>query len=184
MSPAQLMAYLGPALMAAALLTALLMAALGALRRGNSLPLARLIFLISFFLILTQYPFPDPAHMNCRQGGAQPILQPFAIFDRFAVLATQTEGLWPWIGDKVVQSSGMNLVLCLLIGLALARYLPARGALRLAFALGATLSMTAELLQLTGILGLFPCAYRQFEVDDLILNIGGVVLGAALARSP
>jgi glycopeptide antibiotics resistance protein len=51
-----------------------------------------------------------------------------------------------------------------------------------AFACGAVLSLTAEILQLTGLLGFYPCPYRQFEVDDLILNIGGVMAGVALAR--
>jgi glycopeptide antibiotics resistance protein len=36
--------------------------------------------------------------------------------------------------------------------------------------------------QLTGIWGLYPCAYRQFNVDDLMLNAIGVVVGFLMAR--
>jgi glycopeptide antibiotics resistance protein len=36
--------------------------------------------------------------------------------------------------------------------------------------------------QLTGLFGLYPCAWRTFEVDDLILNIGGLMAGFALMR--
>lgn len=188
MSPAQLLDYLGPALVYAALLTVLLVGGLRVLLRllgrawrpeGQE---ALLIGLTGFFLILTQHPFPDPATLDCSQGGARPILQPFAILTRFAHLAATTEGLRPWLADKVVQSSAMNFLLCGLIGLALARHLHGRWPLAQAFVFGALLSLTAEILQLTGILGLYPCAYRQFEIDDLILNIGGVICGAALAR--
>jgi glycopeptide antibiotics resistance protein len=42
--------------------------------------------------------------------------------------------------------------------------------------------LAVELTQLTGIWGLYPCPYRQFDVDDLILNTTGVVIGFALAR--
>lgn len=187
MSPAQLLAYLGPALAYACLLTAVIFALLQVLSRSRDASWrmqwhhARLIGLVVFFLILTQHPFPAASTLDCSQGGAQPILQPFAILSRFARLAQQAEGLRPWLADKVVQSSGMNFLLCGLIGLALARYLTARWRLLQALAFGALLSLTAEILQLTGILGLYPCPYRQFEVDDLILNIGGVMAGVVLA---
>lgn len=188
MTPAELLAYLGPALIYAMLLTALIFGALRAATarradgwrpRGHE---AWAIGLVAFFLILTQHPFPDPATLDCSQGGAQPILQPFATLSRFARLWDRGGGLSPWIADKVVQASVMNFVLCLMIGLAIARYLRGHLVLVQAFLCGAALSLTAELLQLTAILGLYPCPYRQFEVDDLILNIGGVMAGVALAR--
>lgn len=202
MTPAQLVAYLGPALVYAVLLTALIFTVLRAAARGRSgregaagegaageragggpqMRDAWAIGLITFFLILTQHPFPDPATLDCTQGGAVPILQPFDIITRFARLWDRGQGLRPWLGDKVVQSSAMNFLLCLLIGLAIARVLRGRLVGVQAFICGAALSLTAEGLQLTGILGLYPCAYRRFEVDDLILNIGGVMAGVALAR--
>ena len=47
---------------------------------------------------------------------------------------------------------------------------------------GFGLSLTVELTQLTGLWGLYPCPYRQFDVDDLILNTTGVALGFAVVR--
>jgi glycopeptide antibiotics resistance protein len=42
------------------------------------------------------------------------------------------------------------------------------------------LSGGAELAQLTGVFGLYPCAFRTFEVDDLIFNIFGLLAGFAM----
>ena len=39
-----------------------------------------------------------------------------------------------------------------------------------------------ELSQKTAMFGLFACPWRQFDVDDLILNATGVALGFAVAR--
>ena len=50
----------------------------------------------------------------------------------------------------------------------------------LAMALGLTLFI--ETAQLTALFGLYPCPYRQFDVDDLILNVAGILAGFALAR--
>lgn len=47
--------------------------------------------------------------------------------------------------------------------------------------LAAGLSLAIELTQLTGIWGMYDCAYRIFDVDDLITNTAGGLLGAALA---
>lgn len=52
--------------------------------------------------------------------------------------------------------------------------------------LGSTLlatgfSLAIELTQLTGIWGMYDCAYRIFDVDDLITNTAGGLLGAVVA---
>jgi glycopeptide antibiotics resistance protein len=41
-------------------------------------------------------------------------------------------------------------------------------------------SLVLELTQLTGVWGAYPCPYRQFDVDDLITNTLGAVIGCAL----
>lgn len=42
---------------------------------------------------------------------------------------------------------------------------------------GFALSLSFEVVQGTGIFGLYPCPYRQFDVDDLILNTAGTLIG-------
>lgn len=46
-----------------------------------------------------------------------------------------------------------------------------------AVALGFGASLLVELTQLTGVWGLYPCAYRLFDVDDLLANTIGATLG-------
>jgi glycopeptide antibiotics resistance protein len=49
-----------------------------------------------------------------------------------------------------------------------------------ATAVGALVSVLVETTQLTGIWGLYPCAYRTFDVDDVILNTSGALIGSLL----
>jgi hypothetical protein len=46
---------------------------------------------------------------------------------------------------------------------------------------GSTASVFVELTQLTGIWFVFPCPYRVFDVDDVIANTVGALLGGLLA---
>ncbi|WP_251212418.1 VanZ family protein [Adlercreutzia murintestinalis] len=47
--------------------------------------------------------------------------------------------------------------------------------------LGLCTSLLVEIAQLTGFFGLYPYAYRMFDVDDLLTNTTGAVLGYALS---
>jgi glycopeptide antibiotics resistance protein len=46
---------------------------------------------------------------------------------------------------------------------------------------GFALSLLIETTQVTGVWGIYPCAYRLFDVDDLLANTAGAVLGALLS---
>jgi hypothetical protein len=185
MSPAELAAYLLPALGIAVAVT---LAVWALLRRPLGLDWRHLVTLglCLFFLTLTQYPLPDPATLDCSGGGVAPILQPFETLVHVGrMLAWQANDpdavTWrTWVGSKVLQAAAMNLLLCAAIGAALARH--RRVGWRGAMAFAVALSGGAELAQLTGLFGLYPCAFRTFEVDDLILNIGGLMVGFGLMR--
>ena len=62
----------------------------------------------------------------------------------------------------------------------LVRVITHRGAV-VATALGFAVSLLIEVTQLTGVWGVYPCAYRLFDVDDLVTNTLGAALGAALS---
>lgn len=47
--------------------------------------------------------------------------------------------------------------------------------------MGFAVSLLIETAQLTGIFHLYPCSYRLFDVDDLIWNTLGALLGYAVA---
>lgn len=144
------------------------------------------LFLALFFLVLTQYPLPDPKALDCSDGGVAPILRPFETLAHVQRMLAWNENdpaavTWrSWLGSKVLQAAAMNFLLCAAIGAALAwqgnvGWLGALG-------LAVVLSGGAEIAQLTGLFGLYPCAFRTFEVDDLIFNISGLVMGFALMR--
>lgn len=83
-------------------------------------------------------------------------------------------------GDLVLHNSavietGFNLLLLLPLGVFL-RYHFRRGPwTSLAVAAGVALSF--EVTQGTGVFGLYPCPYRLFDVDDLVVNTLGAMLG-------
>ncbi|MDR2538804.1 MAG: VanZ family protein [Bifidobacteriaceae bacterium] len=50
------------------------------------------------------------------------------------------------------------------------------------FLIGAGIPMLIEVSQWTAVFGLFPCNFRTFDIDDLILNFLGIILGWGIAR--
>lgn len=187
MTPSQLLAYLGPAFLGALVLTAIISGLFwlfsSPLRRAPQVTL----LLSLFFLALTQYPFPDPATLDCRDGGVAPILQPFATFGslhRLWVWTQNDPSIFPakWIGNKVLQAAGMNFGLCAAIGAAFACHAGSRHPWAQALLLAIGLSFGAELTQATALWGIYPCPYRYFEIDDLIFNISGLLTGFGFWR--
>lgn len=59
------------------------------------------------------------------------------------------------------------------------RWLGARGVV-VAALVGLAVSGFIETTQLTGVWGLYECAYRVFDVDDLLMNTAGAVIGSWL----
>lgn len=133
----------------------------------------------TFFVFLTQHPFPDPGQMTCPVPSAAPQLRPFHWMDTVFMLRDTGAGVMGWLGNKTIAATTMNLMVCAAIGAALARHVTRA---RTALVFGATLTLSVELSQLTGVLGIFPCAYRQFNVDDLMMNVLGVMAGFVVAR--
>lgn len=112
------------------------------------------------------------------------ILRPFAFVTRIKDhLAHNPWWHYTYLGlgllrEDVVTQPLLNVVLMLPFGMYL------RGVFR--WSVGKIilasffLSLTIELLQLTGLLFYYPQPYRLFEVDDLLMNTLGGALGALL----
>nr|WP_247651311.1 VanZ family protein [Roseovarius autotrophicus] len=140
---------------------------------------APLLWVTFFFVFLTQHPFPDLQTLDCPVPSATPQLKLFRFWDTVAVLREQDRTLIGWLGNRTIAATLMNFLICLFIGLALSRHVRR---FLIAMLFGATLSLTVELTQLTGIWGLYPCAYRQFNVDDLFMNVLGIIAGFVIGR--
>ena len=99
---------------------------------------------------------------------------------------------WSWIqAFQMLQTPGtggatsrafaqlfFNIGLFIPIGLFTAGCL--RWGLRASALAGFGLSLFIELSQLSGNWGLVPCAYRTFDVDDIINNTAGALIGALI----
>ena len=73
----------------------------------------------------------------------------------------------------------LNVVLFVPFGV-FVRLITHRGVL-VATTLGLAVSLLIEVTQLTGVWGVYPCAYRLFDVDDLLTNTLGALLGAVVS---
>lgn len=71
-----------------------------------------------------------------------------------------------------------NFLLLMPLGFYLHYYF--RASLKTTVIVAIATTLAFEVTQITGIYGLYPCAYRTFDVDDLILNASGAILGYQL----
>jgi glycopeptide antibiotics resistance protein len=174
-------------LFGAALFVALLVPILAIqVRRYGAINLVRLIgaaALAIYGMALVAYtllPLPsgDLAAWCAQYGydGAQ--LRPGQIF---ADIRERTAGLslGATVRDISVLQGVFNVVLFVPWGILVRRYLGWGLPASAASALGA--SLLIETIQLTGIFGIVPCSYRLADVDDLVTNTLGGVLGALIA---
>ncbi|MCA0294000.1 MAG: VanZ family protein [Actinobacteria bacterium] len=133
-----------------------------------------LYFVVMWGVVLM--PFPDeevlvePAPVN---------LVPFAwLVDANAGVRYVGGGLGAWLTNRTVVYVASNLLLTVPLGAYLRRARSWRLPTTALAAFG--LSLAFELTQLTGVWGLFGMRYRTFDVDDLIANTLGAVVGWAL----
>lgn len=151
-------------------------------RRGRAGGWTTVVFYCFLFYLLaalmqTIIPLPaDPAEYCAQQTYAStPQLRPFYFVD---VLETRARVSGTWL-NPAMWSTALNVVLLAPLGF-FVRYLSGVRFLA-ATALGFVASLFFELTQLTGVWFIYPCAYRLFSVDDLILNTVGAVIGWLIA---
>jgi glycopeptide antibiotics resistance protein len=151
-------------------------------RRGRAGGWTTLVFYGFLFYLLAAFmqtviPLPaNPAEYCAQQTYAStPQLRPFYFWD---VLETRARVSGTWL-NPATWSTALNVVLLAPLGF-FVRYLERIRFLG-ATALGFVISLFFELTQLTGVWFIYPCAYRLFSVDDLILNTVGAALGWLVA---
>ena len=127
------------------------------------------VLYVAGLVTFTQYPMPDNPDRYCATHHLSPQLNPLAFIQDI------TTG-----GVSAVLQLLLNVVLFLPLGFLLMRFLR-RGFAHTAI-VGFILSLVIELTQLSGLLGLYPCSYRQFDVDDLLTNTLGAVAGYGIAK--
>jgi glycopeptide antibiotics resistance protein/uncharacterized RDD family membrane protein YckC len=154
-------------------------------RRGRAGGWPTFVFYAFLFYLLaiatqTVLPLPaDPAYCAGHTYASSPQLRPFYFVE---VVAQRARGHWSpgaLLHNPAVWTTVLNVVMLVPLGCYL-RY--ARG-MRLvpAALIGFGVSLFFELTQLTGLWFVYPCPYRLFSVDDLLLNTTGAVAGWLLA---
>ncbi|MFF2371661.1 VanZ family protein [Agromyces sp. NPDC058110] len=133
-------------------------------------PFAALIYGIAVWTY-TLLPLPDPDEVRCKGTNLNP--------GEFVHDIAGAVGRGHPLTDPAVLQLVLNVLLFVPLGV-FVRLLWRRGVL-VSLAAGFGLSLLIELTQLTGVWGLYPCAYRVFDVDDLLTNTAGAVLGSLLS---
>ncbi|MDR3052975.1 MAG: VanZ family protein [Coriobacteriales bacterium] len=154
---------------------------------GSVSPLRTLILFSLLFYVQCAYflvilPLPDPAEVAQRTGATMQLV-PFSFvgdFLRESGFVLQEPSTWlAALKDNTVYEPLFNIALTLPWGMYLYYYF--KQDLRKVVALSFVLSLFFELTQLSGLYGLYPRPYRLFDVDDLLLNTLGGVVGYGIA---
>lgn len=157
-------------------------------RKYGSLKMRRNLVLGSFVLymitawFMTILPLPSIEAVSNMEP-IKPNYRPFLFVDTFLMDNPDFSLINPktWL-DAIRSSSfftvAFNVVLTIPFGVYLRKYFRLR--LPLVAVLGLCLSLFYEITQYTGLYGFYPQAYRFADVDDLIVNTLGAVLGFLL----
>lgn len=133
---------------------------------------------VTALVAYTLLPLPDPAALFCPPGGSTAQLVPFHFLTDIQ-RETAGMGMAATASSRVVLQVVFNVALFIPWGIFVRRYFE-RGIL-VATLTGLLASLAIETTQFTGLWGIYDCAYRVGDVDDLIANTLGALLGALIA---
>ncbi|TDP97334.1 glycopeptide antibiotics resistance protein [Labedaea rhizosphaerae] len=138
------------------------------------------VFVVYLFAIWTYalLPAPDTTAQWCAQHATgDPQWKPFQFIDD---IRTQRErGITALLHNRALPQVVFNVALFVPFGM-FGRHLLRRGPVTVVLG-GFLMSLFVEFTQLTGVFGLFRCPYRIFDVDDLITNTLGTLVGVLIA---
>ena len=123
-------------------------------------------------------PLPQITPGFCARGGAGVQLRPLQFVQDIRA-GIDGGGARELLRNTALLQVSFNVLLFVPLGM-LARHL-FRLRVITATALGLGVSIIVECTQLTGDWFLYPCAYRLFDVDDLLANSVGALVGAIIA---
>ena len=153
-------------------------------RKLGSVPISHALIVYSFvfylmcayFLVLLPLPADRSAYFP---HAATPQLEPFRFLRLFAQSTDATldnPASWPSVITNVhIYEAFFNVLLLLPLGAYLRYYFKRTWWQTLI--IGFCVSLSFELTQLTGIWGIYEHPYRLFDVDDLMTNTAGAMIG-------
>lgn len=147
---------------------------------GRLLGAAAVSVYVAALVTLTMLPLPRHRTLAwCEAygvGGVQ--LRPFASFETMYLRATEI-GWLPMFTSTLGLQVLLNVVLFIPWGVIARGYFGR--SLWAAVVSGAAGSLLIEATQATGVWGWYPCAYRLGDIDDLLTNTLGALLGGIIA---
>ena len=126
--------------------------------------------------VYTLLPLPAPDSIACVGYNTDPLQ---FVTDLSAAVTRDGMSLRALATDSLVLQLALNVLLFMPLGF-FVRVLGRRGVVTAAVC-GLVLSAIIETTQLTGVWGLYSCAFRVFDVDDMLTNTVGAVLGSLVA---
>ncbi|WP_022917433.1 VanZ family protein [Ruania albidiflava] len=147
-------------------------------RRRGRLSAGRLLLwaaaLVYFWALWAYTLLPLPSRTEVQCAGTN-----LDVLELVGTLREAAGGPGSLLTDPAVLQLALNVVLFLPLGF-FVRVLGGRGIV-VALLTGLGTSLLIELTQLTGVWGVYSCAYRVFDVDDLLTNTLGAIIGSGLA---
>lgn len=141
------------------------------------------IFFLMAAYCLVILPLPATRN-NCAGHTANAVyynLQPFMfvkdIMRETPIVWSQPSTWINMIKGRAFLQVLFNVLLLMPLGVYIRYFWQKRAFWKHAFVAGFGLSLFFEVTQLTGLYGYFSCPYRLFDVDDLMLNTSGAVIG-------
>ena len=146
----------------------------------GSVPLIRSSIVYTFILyLLTAYflvilPLPSKEEVLVMPTKV-PQLIPFEFMGDFIKCFKESTSFLSFLKSPIVYITLFNIAITIPFGIYLRYYFRKKWYVAIFYTL--LLSFYFEITQLTGLYGLYPKAYRLFDVDDLIINTFGGLIG-------
>lgn len=145
------------------------------------------IFYMLSALFLVLLPLPDTRNTCALQSpdtvhySLVPFYFIWDIIHSSSVVWSQPSTYIQLFKQSAFLQAAFNFLLLLPFGVYLRYFFREKRDWKKALGFGFTLSLFYEITQITGIYGIYNCAYRIFDVDDLILNSTGALFGFLVA---
>ena len=131
-----------------------------------------LYLLTAYFLVILPLPSKEEVLMMPTKV---PQLIPFTFIGDFIEAFEETSGVLSFLKSPIVYTTLFNIAITIPFGIYLRYYFKKKWYTTIIYTF--LLSLYFEITQLTGLYGLYPKAYRLFDVDDLIINTLGGLIG-------
>ncbi|NEU61000.1 VanZ family protein [Paenibacillus sp. ALJ109b] len=141
------------------------------------------IFYLLAAYCLVILPFPTTRN-TCAQQAADTVYYNLVPFTFVKDIMKETPIVWSQPASYMGMIQGraflqvlFNVMLLMPLGVYIRYFWQKRSYWKQALLSGFGLSLFFEITQITGFYGYYDCPYRLFDVDDLLLNTSGTVLG-------